>query len=236
MPERDGRDLSLVFLIDALGKEIVGRDGFLDALVPRNRPRVRSILGYSSAAIPTLFTGVPPAVHGHWAMYRRDRGDSVFRPYARRLRLASKLPAGKWRTRRWLTAQLRRDGLTGYFSLYEVPLGLLPFFDLSERRNIYRPGAFDGVRSLFDRLVEESVPYRVWDWSVPEERSFSEMEAAAREGNERFLMLYSSGLDGVMHVHGPDSPAARAWLKQAEGRIGAVVDAARRACLLYTSP
>ena len=209
MADRDGRDLSLVFVIDALGHEIVGGGGFLDSLVPIERPRVRSILGYSSAALPSLFTGKLPNEHGHWGMYRRDPVRSVFRKYAPLLRLAGRTPRGQWRIRQWLADRLRRDGVAGYFSLYEVPLGLLPEFDLCERRNIYRPGGFERVSSLFDRLHEAGVPHRVWDWTVGPERSYAEMEDAARRGSERFLFLYDAGLDSLMHVHGPRSEASQ---------------------------
>ncbi len=229
MPESDGRDLSLVFLIDALGHEIVGRGGFLDRLVGPERPRLRSILGYSSAAIPSLITGLPPDAHGHWGMYKRDGGSSVFGPYRHRLALAGLLPRGRWRVRRWLAGRLRRNGVSGYFSLYEVPLDLLPRFDLTERRNIYRPGGFDSAESLFDSLARAGIPHRVWDWSVPEDRAFAEMEGAARQGGERLLFLYTPGLDAVMHVHGPGTPAAAAWLTSAEEKIERIVGAARAA-------
>jgi predicted AlkP superfamily pyrophosphatase or phosphodiesterase len=229
MPDRDGRDLSLVFVIDALGHEIVGGGGFLDTLIPPNRPRVRSILGYSSAALPSLFTGRLPSGHGHWGMYRRDPGHSVFRKYAPLLRFAGRLPRGQWRVRQWLAKRLRRDGITGYFSLYEVPLGLLPEFDLCERRNIYRPGGFDGIASLFDHLHRAKVPHRIWDWSADPRASYDEMEYAARHGAERFLFLYDAGLDSLMHVHGPRSEAAASWLRACEGRILRIVEAARSA-------
>jgi hypothetical protein len=229
MTKGDGRDLSLVFLIDALGYEQVGRGGFLDDRIPLDRPRVRSVFGFSSAAIPSLLTGRPPREHGHWSMYRRDMGDSVFTPYADLLRIAGRLPRGQWRTRSWLSGRLRRRGLTGYFDLYEVPLAYLPLFDLCQRRNIYRPGAFPTTKSLFDRLEAARVAWRVWDWSCSTERAFLEMKQAAAGGHERLLMLYTPELDATMHTHGPRSAAARAWLARCEERIGEVIDAARAA-------
>jgi hypothetical protein len=225
----DGRDLSLVFLIDALGYEQVGNGGFLDDRIPPERPRVRSVFGFSSAAIPSLLTGRPPREHGHWSMYRRNMGDSVFAPYGAWLRMAGRLPRGQWRTRKWLSERLRRSGLTGYFDLYEVPLGYLPLFDLCQRRNIYRPGAFSAVPSLFDRLEAARIPWRVWDWSCPTERAFAEMRRAAVGGGERLLLLYTPELDATMHTHGPASPAARAWLSRCEEQIRDVIDGARDA-------
>ncbi|MBD3163040.1 MAG: hypothetical protein GF346_11505 [Candidatus Eisenbacteria bacterium] len=228
MPDTDERDLTLVFLIDALGQEIVEGSGFCERLISAEPIRVASILGFSSGAIPTILTGRLPNEHGHWSMYRRDRGRGVFRRYRWILRFAASLPRGDWRFRRWLTDRLRADGVTGYFSLYEVPLGLLSQFDLCERRNIYRPGAFEGdVESLFDRLEREEVPYRVWDWSVPDDRALREMEEAARDGRERLLFFYSSVLDATMHLQGPRSDATRIRLREYEEAIERVAAAAR---------
>ena len=228
MRDADGRDLSLVFLIDALGYEIVDRVGFCREILPAGPIRVRSILGFSSGAIPTILTGRLPSEHGHWSMYRRNTGAGIFDRYRGLLRLAGAIPRGSWRVRKWLSDRLRRDGVSGYFSLYEVPLGLLPRFDLCERRNIYRPGAFDGgIESLFDRLEREGSSYRVWDWSVPDDRALREMEVAAREGGERLLLFYSSVLDATMHLHGPDSEATRIRLGEYEKGIAGVVEAAR---------
>lgn len=227
---RRAEPLSLVFLVDALGHEQVGRGGFLDHLAaPDQRPRVRSTFGFSSAVLPSIFTGRLPREHGHWSMYRRDRGDSVFRPYRMQMRLASLLKRGQWRARQWLAGRLRRGGLTGYFSLYEIPLEYLCLFDVCERRNIYRPRAFDGIPSIFDRLAEEGVPHRIWDWTVEPDIAFAEMEEAARQGNESLLFLYTAGLDSTMHIHGPQSEAAREWLRLHDERITRVVDAARAA-------
>jgi len=229
MPDAGHHDISLVFLVDALGYELVGRGGFLDSLAGPERPRVSSVLGFSSAAIPSILTGRTPAEHGHWSMYRARIGPSVFDRYRALLSMADRLPRGHWRVRRWLTDRLRSDGVTGYFALYEVPLRHLRHFDLCEKRNIYHPRAFDGIDSLFDRLAAAAVPYRVWDWSVPSEQAFTEMETLAGSGAERFLFLYTAGLDEVLHLHGPSSPAVKEWLRSCEEAILRIVSAARTA-------
>ncbi len=221
------RDLVLVFMIDALGHELVGSGGFLDHIAAAPRPRLRSIFGFSSGAIPSIFTGRMPREHGHWSMYRRDMGASIFRRYRVPLSIAARIPRGHWRVRRWLADRLRRDGLTGYFSLYEIPLELIHHFDLCERRNIYRPGAFDGIPGFFDRLVQHAVSYRVWDWSCRTESALAEMEREAAAGRHRLLFLYTPDFDATMHVHGPRSEAARSWLVWMEERIEKILEIAR---------
>src|SRR5512142_1366759 len=96
--------LVLIFLIDALGYRQAGDPEFLGRpflpVLERDRAPVRSVLGYSSAAIPTLMTGVLPQEHGHFSMSRLASGDSVFRRWGPLLQAAVRLKRGNWRVRR----------------------------------------------------------------------------------------------------------------------------------------
>ena len=68
--------MQIFVLIDALGWRFVeGRD-FLNDLLPYRSP-LRTVLGFSSGAIPTILTGVPPAVTGHWNLLLRSRGFTI---------------------------------------------------------------------------------------------------------------------------------------------------------------
>ncbi len=222
MPDR----LVLVFMIDALGFVEAGDPAFLPAL-DRPRAPVRSVLGYSSAAIPTILSGRLPQAHGHFSMYRRDRGDGVFRSLGPWLSLASRLTERRWRLGRWITQYLRSRGVTGYFSLYEIPLGWLRWFDLCQRRDLYAPGAFDGMPGIADRLAQGG-PYKVWNWRVPEEQAFREMEAEVERGRKRVLFLYTAELDTVMHATGPGSAETREKLAGYARRIEGIVRRAEK--------
>src|SRR5439155_6518704 len=72
------RRLQVFVLIDALGWRILeGRD-FLSDLLPYRAP-LRTVLGFSSGAIPTILTGLPPAAHSHWNLFYYDPDHSPFR-------------------------------------------------------------------------------------------------------------------------------------------------------------
>src|SRR5881394_536681 len=72
------RHLHVFVLIDALGWRLLeGRD-FLSDLLPHRTP-LRTVLGYSSGAIPTILTGLPPALTGHWNLFYYDPAKSPFR-------------------------------------------------------------------------------------------------------------------------------------------------------------
>ncbi len=217
--------LVLIILIDALGYEAVGRGGFLRGLDAPRAP-IRSVLGYSSANLPTIMTGRLPQEHGHFSMYRRAGRDGVFRPIRPWIRLATRLTRRRWRLSQWITQWVRARGVTGYFSLYDIPLPLLGEFDLCQRHNIYAPGAFPGLTGLADTM-ERAGPWRAWNWSVPEERAFAELEGEIDAARARTLFFYTPALDGLMHAAGPQSGAVRSRLEEYDRRITAILERAR---------
>ncbi|MFZ0642267.1 MAG: hypothetical protein WAM25_03855, partial [Candidatus Acidiferrales bacterium] len=78
--ERTGQQkhVSVFVLIDALGwKYVEGRNFLVDVLTYRQP--LRTVLGFSSGAIPAMLTGVPPAVNGHWNLFYYDPQGSPFR-------------------------------------------------------------------------------------------------------------------------------------------------------------
>ncbi|MEX2015111.1 MAG: hypothetical protein WD873_00650, partial [Candidatus Hydrogenedentales bacterium] len=72
--------LSLFVFIDALGWELAQRHPFLDDLLPIKAP-LQTIFGYSSTCDPTIFTGVLPHDHGHFAFFYYAPEKSPFRMY-----------------------------------------------------------------------------------------------------------------------------------------------------------
>src|ERR1044071_9411723 len=72
------RGTHLFVLIDALGWEYLKGRPFLDDLLPYRRP-LRTVLGFSSGAIPTILTGAWPSVTGHWNLFYYDPNGSPFR-------------------------------------------------------------------------------------------------------------------------------------------------------------
>lgn len=220
-----GDRLVLIVLVDALGFEAAGDLSFLPEL-DRPRAPIRSVLGYSSANLPTIMSGRLPAEHGHFSMYRRAGTDGVFGPVRPWLRLASRLTRRRWRLSLWLSAWLRRRGVTGYFSLYDIPLPLLPEFDLCQRRDLYAPGAFDRLPGLADHL-ERRGNYRIWNWSVAEARAFRELGEEVDAGRARTLFLYTSDYDGLLHAAGPASSVARERLRAYGEQLSVVLRRAR---------
>lgn len=220
-----GERLILVVMIDALGHRIVRETGVFDFLEAPDGP-VSSVCGYSSACIPSLLTDRLPVQHGHWAMFLRDPEGSVFRRYRPLIGLVSGLLGRDGSARRWISRGLKRGGVTGYFSLYEVPLRLLPQFDLCQKRDIYAPGAFPSLRTPFDASRELGLSCRVWSWRTPEEQNRTELARAIQTGRHEMLFFYSPLLDAVMHAHGTRSRETLTCLRDFESFVQKILLAA----------
>ena len=67
--------ISIFVLIDALGWPCAEMHGFLADALP-DRKSLRTVLGYSSGAIPTILTGYPAGPHGHWNLLYFDPSGS----------------------------------------------------------------------------------------------------------------------------------------------------------------
>lgn len=220
-------DPTVAVLIDALGWELVERHGFLQDLCPRRQP-VRTVLGYSSAAIPSLLTGEDPSRTGMWSLFCRNPRRS---PFAW-TRLFTWLPEPLYENRyaRWLVRGASRalSGYTGYFYTYAIPVKVLQELDVSEPRSIYRAGAFDnGCRSLFDRLEERGIAYASYSYhDGSDERIVERARADLRGGRSRFVFVYLSELDAALHRDIADPDRVAAHLHRCEALLRGLHEAA----------
>jgi hypothetical protein len=207
-----GRRLHLFVLIDALGWQFLqGRD-FLSDLLPF-RTSLRTVLGFSSGAIPTILTGLPPAQNGHWNLFYYDPVGSPFRW----LRHFSFLPDGilNHRVTRKLLKEMGRNllGLGRNFECCVSPR-LLHWFNWVEKRNIYDRGGITGAPSIFDQLSEEGIPYRVYSYHAwSDEEILKRARRDLKAGQCSFFFLYLCEMDRFLHDHCKDQA-------QVEKRLG----------------
>ena len=215
-----------VLLVDALGWELAARDPGFAAGLPHRR-RLETILGFSAGALPTLFTGRLPCEHGRWLMYRRAGADGTpFRGFRWLGLLPSRLRRS-WRLSGLLTRLVARRGVRGYFSLYQVPRGLLEEFDLAERADIFAPGGLPGD-SLWDVVADAGIRWRGWNWRTPESTALEAMERALEQGPEDFLFCYTPQLDEVLHREGSGGTGVRERLARYDAWLARIAGAARR--------
>ena len=222
------REAVLLIVIDALPWELVRQTGFLADLAPFRGP-LKTVLGYSAAALPTLFSGVMPERHGHWAMYSHAPSSSPFKSYRPLLSLAERLGGKGW-TRRLIERMLPiTSSIKGYFKLYDIPLDLLPRFSLVETDDIFSPGGLRSARSIFDVLEERDIEYKVWTWRTPEASNFADMTRCISRRSASVFFFYTPELDGVMHAGGVFCGEALAKLKELEAAVKRAYEAAQAA-------
>jgi len=218
---------TVAVLIDALGWELVRSYGFLSDLCPQQKP-VRTILGYSSAAIPCLLTGDDPATTGMWSLFYRNPRSSPFGW----TRTFSWLPEPIYENRyaRWLVRRASRvlSGYSGYFYTYAIPLKVLQTLDISERKNIYRAGSFvNGCQTIFDRLETRRIPYRSYSYHDGADDSLViKAKKNILAGQQRFYFLYLSGLDAALHRDIASPERVKARLRHYESLVRGLYTAA----------
>lgn len=192
--------LKIFVLIDALGWRFLEGREFLSDLLPYRVP-LRTVLGYSSGAIPSILSGLPPAQNGHWNLFYYDPEGSPFRWLRRFLFLPDRVLDS--RVTRKLLKELGRH-LLGLGPLFEccVSPRVLPWFNWSEKRNLYGPAGISGARSIFDHLEKDRISYCVYSYCEMTDKEI--LEHARRDIEARkasFFFLYLSEMDMFLHTY-----------------------------------
>jgi len=221
------RRISLCVLIDALGWKILEDQQFLNDLLVFRQP-LKTILGFSSGAIPSLLTGQSPSQHGHWNLFYYDPAKSPFawlrwlRHFPERLvnhRVSQKLIKETGRHFFHMGPQ---------FECYVKPT-LMPFFNWVERRCIYEPAGISGAPSIFDRMVGCDIPYRAYSyhhWNDKEilERAQNDLE----HSNAEFFFVYLCELDAELHAFWAQPERLRSMLVRYETKLRRLCETALR--------
>ena len=189
---------TVVILIDALGCELADLHGFIPERLP-HRTRLRTVLGFSQAALSSILTGSSPDAHGLWMMYSFDGEGTPFgmlrglRPFGGPDRLWVRYLL------RWKLSRL--DRITAYYSLYDIPGEVLERLDLPARRSVFGRRGGGKMRSIIDQAFDEGGVF-IRDYHTPEEQAFDELESVLETGKTSFHLVYTAGLDSDLHTHG----------------------------------
>ena len=192
--------LQVIALIDALGWEYIRERKFLDDVLPY-RTRLQTVLGFSSGAIPTMLTGLMPERHGHWNLFYYDPKHAPFWW----LKAFNWLPKSLLDNRygRKIIKELGRRAL-GLGPTFEccVSPHLLPYFNFSERHDIYAPKGIENTPSLFDELEREGRGYRVYTYhQCSDAEILRRAKRDIAESDATLFFLYLCEVDGFLHMH-----------------------------------
>lgn len=192
------RRLSVFVLIDALGWKFLEGKQFLSDLLPYRRP-LRTVLGFSSGAIPSMLTGLSPAETGHWNLFYYDPEGSPFR-WLRHFRFLPEQIIENRITRKLMKEMGRHLlGMGPSFDCCVSPR-LLPWFNFVERRDIYSPSGIARARSIFDQLKEDGIPHRVYTYHHWKDEEILKLAVRdVRESDARFFFVYLCEMDMLLH-------------------------------------
>ena len=191
-------------LIDALRWEYLKDREFLSDICPYRTP-LRTVLGFSSGAIPSILTGTLPQSHGHWNLFYYDPEGSPLRWVRAFTFLPDRLLDNRI-TRKLIKEIGRRIQRLGTMFECYVPVRLLPYFNISERRNIYQPRGLNGTNSIFDRLTTRNIPFRTYSYHHHTDAEILTLaEKDLRAKKQSFYFLYLSEMDAFLHQHCQDS-------------------------------
>ncbi len=198
---------SIFVLMDALGWEWIKDHPFLKEVAPYRRP-LDSVLGFSTAAIPSILTGRFPEEHGRLSLFHRANGHSPFQKLSFICAMPPRMVENRYARFAVKTLARRINHLTGYFQLYGVPLSYLPKLDVCEKRNIYEPGGIPGSTSIFDLLERSGTSYKAYCYhDGTDQQLLASIEADLRAGGAKFYFLYLAELDYFLHLHADDRAA-----------------------------
>lgn len=210
---------TVVILIDALGLELADYHGFRPGSLP-HRTRLRTVLGFSQAALTSIFTGSAPDVHGLWMMYSFASGGSPF-GILRGLRMFGG-PDRLW-VRDLLRLKLSKvDRISAYYSLYEIPGAVMERLDLPARKSVFNMAGGGNRRSIIDQAFEEGGVF-IRDYNTPEKQAFKELESALATGKTSFHLVYTAALDSDLHRYGSREEAIGSRLRLYSERIDSIV-------------
>ncbi len=220
------KKLKIFLFSDALGYELAENYNFMRDRLPYRYP-ARTQFGYSSAAVPTILSGEPPTVHGHFSFFQRT-GKSpfsffkylhpffhpafIFDNHRIRHRLGKLI--AKWKN------------FNGYFNLYRVPYKRLPYFDYCEKVDIYAAGGLAPAQNLRDMLTEAGVSFHISDWRQSDDENLREAMALIKEEKYTFYFIYTAEIDAMLHFHVHEPGVVAEIFTTYADKVGKLLDTA----------
>jgi hypothetical protein len=199
-------------LIDALG---------YCSITPQNTPNlfnlfqegffrpVKTLLGYSNAIIPSIFSGKYPSQHNIWGLYKKSHYTSPFKVS----RLFPSCICDRNLLLRYAINTIifndckRRGLLPDYFIPANIPIKILKYFDISMKKHIIEPGSMDGTLTLFDLMRQNNIRFEYvgYPWDKGSEQIFTSVKNHLHNHSSSTVIAYIDEIDHAEHKYGVHS-------------------------------
>jgi hypothetical protein len=219
----------LVVFVDALGPAQLERFASKLSALPERRA-LSGVLGYSSGALATILTGVPPAAHGRMCLFTASPPGqtSILRPLSW-LGLLPKVLHERAAVRRLVgRAFAFVEGLTGYVALHRVPPEAFRWLDIPERDDLFQAADVGGAPTFLADARRAGLRVFAAPWQVPEAERWTLSHDVLARGDVDLAFLYATELDGALHSHGNEGPGASGAIERIAAGIERARDAMRR--------
>ena len=180
-----------------------------------------TLLAYEGLAA-TIFTGTYPSRHGIWTRYFANPTRSPFKwvgPLAPLSEMMNRL--GFRAPDKLLRYGIMRlsnafAGISYFPGIDSVPLKQLSQMDVSLRHNLFEPGCFGDLPSLFDMLRERNLAFRFFDHGLLDSDLSVIQKALAEDLSSIVTVVRLIDLDTISHRYGLESEERASCLKRTD--------------------
>jgi predicted AlkP superfamily pyrophosphatase or phosphodiesterase len=146
--EAEKNTLEITIIVDGLGWEHMSKVPVFKSILPFQKP-LKTVLGFSSSAIPTLLTGKSAEDHGMWNLFKVvNEEDSDFPLFKMDILRNTQ---NKYMRKAGLVINKKVANFNGYYQVYDIPAWKLPRIKICESKNIYSLNGIPGSDTLLDR-------------------------------------------------------------------------------------
>ncbi len=206
-----GRDRVILFLVDALGMNVIPRR----FLQENYWMEITSVFpSTTSAAITTVFTGLAPKEHGilEWYMFFEGCNDII--------------KTLLFTTRDSSEVDLLEKRGCNPADLFGLPTVFRHLEKLGKKSSAYLPGEY--VNSNYSKYMLDGA--RVFGYG-----SLDEIPALLRKDDSDYVYIYTDIVDQVQHEHGTKSGETAKVIDSVLGVAGRITENLKNAALLITA-
>ena len=200
---------NLILFIDALGYSSVNKHdtpNLFDLFQEGFFKPVKTLLGYSNAIIPSIFSGAYPSQHNIWGLYKMSTATSPFR--VPRL-FPSFIFDKNLLLRYFINTMIYRDcknrGLLPHYMMpANLPLCILKYFDISMKKHIIEPNSLESTVTLFDLMRQSGIKFEYvgFPWNKGNQQILASAEKHILNSSSSVVIAYIDEIDHYEHKYG----------------------------------
>jgi hypothetical protein len=202
---------NLILFIDALGYSSITKNNtpnlfnlFQEGFF---RP-VKTLLGYSNAIIPSIFSGTYPSQHNIWGLYKMSPATSPFKTPRLFPRLIfDKNPLSRYFVNTMIYRQCKNRGLLpSYIIPANIPLKILKYFDISMKKHIIESNSLESTVTLFDLMRQNGTKFEYvgYPWKKGNQQILASAEKHILNSSSA-VIAYIDEIDHDEHLYGVHS-------------------------------